>query len=200
MLRLTLMIGLSKQPNALEIEIIADFLKRKKPHLSIEEIVVAIEMNTAHELPNKIDHYQMFNCDFLMNITDQYEVMRAKAKLNEKAAIEKVKMNQPQPKQTAEEAFNFIRNHYIEQNEMPKFANWSGAFDHLWQTKQAQEFTDLKAFKEKYEPLILADLNRKHKLATNLAERAEIEIDMQNNSVNDQIRRIFVTKFIEKNK
>lgn len=190
--------------------ILVEFLIESYPNMTAKEMVVAVKLNLKGDLaPVKLPNGQMadriecfgrIDSQFLTSVFNEFQKSKQRAMLAEKAAKEKIKDAMPVIKATPEESWNLILKEFKENNQLPKFANWSAAFDYLWISGKAKEFCDVGEFGEKAKIVIMDELQKKLKVATNLIDRAAIEIDMQQSSINYEIRKRFIIKYLYENK
>jgi len=190
--------------------VLVEFLIESYPNMTAKEMVVAIKLNLKGDLapvklPNgqtadRIECFGRIDSQFLTSVFNEFQKSKQRAMLAEKAAIEKMKDQQPRVKASPEESWNYILNEFKKNNQPPKSADWSGAFKHLWETGIAKEFCDVAEFGKKANEVIMDELSRKLKNAVNLFDRAQIEIDMQPNMVNLEIRKRFIIKYLYESK
>lgn len=202
-----------KQENELPKESrtqLVEFIYESYPYLTSQEFIVAIKLNLKGDLapvklPNgqtadRIECFGRVDVQYLTSVILEYQKSKQRAILAEKAAIEKMKDSMPKTKATPEESWNYILKEFKENGTPPKSSDWSGAFNYLWRSGKAKEFCDVSEFGEKAKKVIMDELTNRLKKASNLFERAEIEIDMQENMINMEIRKRFIIKYLYDNK
>lgn len=203
---MSVVIGIGTQPSDIELMVLAQYVKEYHPAHTVEEIKVAIEMNNAGKFHKKIEHFQVFSGSYISDILNLYD----EEKLNTVKNITQINFKEAEQKRMEE--YNELQkseNHITHWNSITKWisdnkiippaANWSKLFDYLWKESKAFTFDELSDYMATEKPKIIAEIQNKLKTTINRGDRAALEIDLQENSLKQELRKRVVIKYLQDN-
>jgi len=134
LLKLSYLIGLDKPLDKIEIGLLANHIYDYHDNFNLNEIELAFKLNEAGKLDKKIIHFQIFTCSYLSDILNNYQSTRSKAifqymKLEEMENSKQIENKKN--KMTNEEAYELIVELYQKEKDIPLFAPYTLAFEHL---------------------------------------------------------------------
>lgn len=187
-------LGFSKPPEQIEVIAVAQSLKKYHSMLTVEEIIVALEMNVAGLLGETIQHYQLFSVEYVTSVFNKfldhkYEVMK---KFTQDLSHAR-KLEEPK-KATPEQAYKFILNYVKENNQVPITADWSAAFDWMWSQKML-DVEQLKEFMNAEKPKYEASCKMKLATAATELERRIILDELSEGAISYHLRKKYLTEY-----
>jgi hypothetical protein len=195
--KLYITIGLEKPPTTAEIEVVSGELLKYNSHITIEEIIIGLEMNASHKLDTFVKHYQLFSIEYVTEIVKQYMEKKYEIMIdfNNKIA-ESYQLEQPK-KSTPQECFNFIKKHFQENKTLPLTADWSSCFDWMWYEKILKE-EPLKVFMSKEKPRYIERINGLIKTSTTTFEKNKLELELSDGAISLHLRKKYIHENAEK--
>ena len=194
---MTVILAIPTQPNDIEISILAQYLKESHPLITLEEVVIALKMNASNQFPKKIEHYGQFSGTYLSDIIYQYQ---DHAKIQTVLKVKEINDNQqsekPREVATPEQSYNFIKKYKSENGECPKFADYSKAFDWMWQnglTKPRAELVEWMNFEKQ---VLIAKITGRIRTAQNLTEKRELEAELTEDNLKLALRKMYITEHL----
>ena len=188
---MTVILAIPTQPNDIEISILAHYLKENHPLLTLEEVVIALKMNSSNQFPKKIEHYGQFSGSYISDVIYQYQ---DHAKLQTVLKVKEIMDNQesekPKEVATPEQCYNFIKKYKQEFGSVPKFADWHKAFDWMWQnglTKPKDELIEWMNFEKS---VLIAKITGLIKTASDLSEKRELEAQIEEDAIKLELRKM----------
>ena len=184
---------------------LTDFLIQSYQSMTPKEMVIAVKMNLIGDLapvklPNgqttdRVECFGRIDAQYLTHVFTEYQKAKQRAMLAFKAADEKLKDSIKPEKATPEKHLGFVIGYFEEHGQPPQFADWNMLFTYLWKNEKISS-RELIPFKYDQEPAIKSELYAKLKTASTRSERAAIEIDLQENSINLELRKRFIAKWL----
>ena len=102
------LIGLTRLPDKMELEVIEDYIRTTYPYFTVQEMRIAFKMAVQGRFECNTDHYEKFSPKYISQIMNAY-----KAKANE------IRKNLPPPPEppakqlTNEEIVEFTKNDWL---------------------------------------------------------------------------------------
>lgn len=185
---------------------LTEFLITSYPNMTCEEMVASVKMNLIGylapvKLPNgqtadRVECFGRIDAQYLTHVFLEFQKSKQRAMLAFREAAEKLKDGIPAPKTTPKEHLLFVLEYYRDHQEPPKFADWNMLFVYLWKNKKLNT-SELTQFREDEEPKLKAELWAKLKSSANRSERSAIEIDLQANSIQLELRKRYIAKWLK---
>ena len=102
------LIGLTRLPDVVELEVIEDFIRTTYPFFTIQEMRIAFKMAVQGKFDCNIEHYEKFSPKYISGIMNAY-----KAKANQVRKNIPPPPNPPAKQLTDEEIVEFTKNDWI---------------------------------------------------------------------------------------
>lgn len=165
--------------------------------LTVDEIVVALEMNVAGLLGETTQHYQLFSVEYVTTIVNKflnhkYEVMK---KFTQEVAQAR-RLDEPK-KATPEQSYNFIKKFVEENNSLPITADWSSCFDYMWAQKLTDSSEELKKFFDKHSEIYIKNIKSKIATSTNFVEKHALQLQISESAIKTHVRKVWVQLYFQ---
>ena len=148
------------------IQTITIWIKKEFGDLSMNEVIIAFEKATAHNLPGVTRHYKNFDMQYVGDVLNAYKSYRTKQlKIFKDEEAERI-MTQGNGKGiTGEQMYTVMKKIAMERGEFMRIADWSGAFEYCEEEGLIKKMTDIQ--KNKYLKKVIKDLEEKKTLVSN---------------------------------
>lgn len=195
--KIILLCGVKEAPSREMVVMMLEFLRKHYSRITFAEILIAAELNLAGAIADtdgkRVEHYQQIDIPFITSLLNAYQNRRRQAFAPQARVVEDVDRTRMSHKEAYDGYMKFVK----ENNAPPTAWNWTGVFRHAYETQQMPMSREqMSAWYELEAQKIDAELMARKKLAANLLERREIEIQMLDEAVKAECRKRFVLEFL----
>lgn len=197
LLPFSIILGINTQPTDIEISVLAQYLKESHPLIALEEVVVALKLNNSNQLPKKIEHYGTFSGSYLSDVIYQYQDhAKIQTVLKVKEIMDNQQSDKPKEVATPDQCYNMIKKFKAENGTFPQFADWHKAFDWMWQNGLTKPKAELIEWMNFEKSVLIAKITGRIKSASNLTEKRELELQLQEDAIKLELRKMYITEHL----
>ena len=123
--------------NSAEITLaLSIWIKEQFGDMSMQDVALAFDLVTAKKIGEKIKHYNSFSKQYIGDVLYAFRTFRNK---QIKAYEESVKVKEIQERipesATGEEMYGIMKRLAVDEGEIMRIGDWTGAFNHAWKHK-----------------------------------------------------------------